>query len=85
MPENTRKILICVVAIGLVVTSFIFDALYDEQYNHLRAFKFAYNLQENIPLKHGLTNRNHFKLSFLTKIIEIIVVKIYAPLIVCFV
>ena len=76
LPKNLRIALITVAGSGFVIVSFRFDALYDEWYNHLKMFKFAYYLQENIPSKHGLTERNYFKLSILVKAIESI--KIYA-------
>ena len=75
-PKNLKIALIAVAGSGFVIISFRFDALFDEWYNHLKMFKFAYYLQENIPSKHGLTERNYFKLSILLKAIESI--KIYA-------
>ena len=69
-PRNLRIILITIAGSGFVIISFRFDALYDEWYNHLKMFKHIYYLQENISSKHGLTKRNHFKLSVLLKTVE---------------
>ena len=77
LPRNTRILLILAEAVGLITASLRFDVLYDEWHNHLRIFKFAYYLQENRQLKDGLNKRNHFKLSTFTKLIEILIVKIY--------
>ena len=80
MPKRIKNLIICGIAIGFMVISLRFDIVSDEWYNHLKMFKFAYYMQENIPSKHGLTKRNHFKLSLFTKILEVFLVKIYTPI-----
>ena len=71
MPKNTRLLLVVALVFMLLTISFRFDVLINEWHNHLIGLKFAYYLQENVDLKHGLTSTNHFKLSMLTKLVEI--------------
>ena len=70
-PKNTRLILVVALLFMLLTISFRFDVLINEWRNHLIGLKFAYYLQENVDLKHGLTSTNYFKLSMFTKLVEI--------------
>ena len=71
MPKNARSVLVVGLVFMMLTISFRFDVLINEWRDHLIGFKFLYYLQENIELKHGLTSTNHFKLSMLTKLVEI--------------
>lgn len=70
LPKNTKSILVVGLIFIFLTISFRFDILINEWHHHLKPFKFMYYLQENIEMEHGLTRRNLFKLSMITKLFD---------------
>ena len=72
LSKNAKSIFVAALLCLTLTISFRFDVLINEWNHHLKGLKFIYYLQENLELKHGLTKRNKFKLSLLTKFIEFV-------------
>ena len=71
-PKNIKRFIILAIVglIGLTVCRF--DLLMAELNGSISVLKVIYYLQEDIKSKHGLTNSNHKKLTYLVKIFKVL-------------
>ena len=79
LPKNARSVLVVGLIFIFLTISLRFDVLINEWYHRLKPLKFVYYLQFDVKMQHGLTRRNLFKLSIITKLFDF-GFKIGAPL-----
>ena len=72
LPKHTKIILFA--SLVLIFNSIIcrLDVIIEEWKNHLSFLKFFRHLQENNKSKHGLTQKNHKKLSLLSNLVNFV-------------
>lgn len=81
LPQNFKAILIGVMFLLTFSIAIRFDFLMAEWNQKLSLLKLLYYFQEDIISKQGLTQSNKMKLSILAKMVEIIFLKGFVPLI----